>query len=120
MKKIIITMLALCLVLSIAMPVCATELDGTQAPATTDLGVVTVAAITALVYIIGLGIKATNLDNKWIPVICGVSGIVLGIIALYIGVPDYPATDPITAAAVGGASGLAATGINQIAKQLTQ
>ena len=47
-----------------------------------DFGIATVAAITALVYIIGLGIKATKLDNKWIPVICGVSGIILGIVAL--------------------------------------
>lgn len=85
-----------------------------------DFGIATVAAITALVYIIGLGIKATPLDNKWIPVICGASGIVLGIVALAIGVPDFPATDYLTAAAVGGASGLAATGINQAVKQLTQ
>lgn len=82
-----------------------------------DFGIATVAAITALVYIIGLGIKATKLDNKWIPVICGVSGIILGIVAMYIGVPDFPATDALTAAAVGGASGLAATGIDQVVKQ---
>ena len=83
-----------------------------------DFGIATVAAITALVYIIGLGIKATPMDNKWIPVICGVSGILLGIASLYIGVPDFPATDVLTAAAVGGVSGLAATGINQVFKQL--
>lgn len=83
-----------------------------------EFGIATVAAITALVYIIGLGIKATKLDNKWIPVICGVSGIVLGIVALAIGMPDFPATDYLTAGAVGGASGLAATGLDQITKQL--
>ena len=83
-----------------------------------DFGVATVAAITAIVYIIGLGIRATSLDNKWIPAICGVLGIVLGIVALYTGMPDFPATDPMTAAAVGGASGLAATGIDQVVKQL--
>ena len=122
MKKLIITLLVICMIAALCIAsVSAAELDSpqTQAP-TADFGIVTVAVITALVYIIGLGIKATNLDNKWIPVICGVSGIVLGIIALYIGVPDFPAMDPMTAAAVGGASGLAATGINQIAKQLTQ
>lgn len=84
-----------------------------------ELGIATVAVITALVYIIGLAIKATKLDNKWIPAICGIAGAVLGIVALYIGVPAFPATDPLTAAAVGGASGLAATGINQVIKQLT-
>ena len=66
-----------------------------------DFGVATVAAITAIVYIIGLGIRATSLDNKWIPAICGVLGIVLGIVALYTGMPDFPATDPMTAAARG-------------------
>jgi hypothetical protein len=70
------------------------------------------------VYVIGLFIKATKLDNKWIPVICGLSGILLGILAWYIGVPDFPAADPLTAAAVGGASGLAATGLDQVAKQM--
>ena len=85
-----------------------------------DFGIATVAAITALVYIVGLGVKATKLDNKWIPVICGAFGVVLGIVALYIGVPDFPATDPLTAAAVGGASGLAATGLHQAVKQLTK
>ena len=83
-----------------------------------DFGVATVAAITALVYIVGLAVKATSLDNKWIPVICGAAGILLGIAALYLGVPDFPATDILTAAAVGGASGLAATGIEQAVKQL--
>ena len=85
-----------------------------------DFGIANVVAITIIVYIIGLGIRATKLDNKWIPVICGVAGIVLGIMALYIGVPDFPATDPMTAAAIGGASGLAATGADQILKQLNQ
>ena len=43
-----------------------------------DFGIANVVAITVLVYIIGLGIKATKLDNKWIPVICGLSGVILG------------------------------------------
>lgn len=85
-----------------------------------DFGIATVAAITALVYIIGLCVKASNLDNKWIPVIAGVSGVILGILALYIGVPDFPAADPMTAAAVGGVSGLAATGLHQVKKQLSE
>lgn len=85
-----------------------------------EFGIANVVAITVIVYIIGTGIKATNLDNKWIPVICGVAGMVLGIAALCIGMPDFPATDPMTAAAIGGASGLAAVGVNQIGKQFTQ
>ena len=85
-----------------------------------EFGIANVVAITVIVYIIGLGIKATPMNNKWIPVICGVAGIGLGILALFIGVPDFPATDYLTAAAVGGASGLAATGLDQVAKQLSQ
>ena len=34
--------------------------------------------------------------------------------------PDFPATDYITALAVGIVSGLAATGINQVYKQLSK
>lgn len=83
-----------------------------------DFGIANVVAITVLVYIIGAGVKATKLDNKWIPVICGFAGAVLGVVALWIGMPDFPAGDYITAAAVGGASGLAATGIDQVYKQL--
>ena len=85
-----------------------------------EFGMVNVVAITVIVYIMGQGIKATKLDNKWIPVLCGVAGMALGIAALYLGVPDFTATDLLTAAAVGGASGLAATGVNQTVKQMKQ
>jgi len=36
----------------------------------------------------------------------------------YINVPDFPATDPLTALAVGIVSGLAATGADQVIKQI--
>ena len=81
-------------------------------------GIANVAAITALVYIIGLALRATELAHKWIPAICGALGILLGLLAMWLGVPDFPAGDPLTAAAVGGVSGLAATGINQALKQM--
>lgn len=85
-----------------------------------DFGVATVAAITAVIYILGLGIKVSPLNDKWIPVICGVTGMAMGILAMYLPIPDFPANDPLTAAAVGGVSGLAAVGINQITKQLSK
>ena len=81
-----------------------------------DFGIAGVAAITVLSYLIGQGVKATGISNKWIPVICGIVGLALGIVALYI-MPDFPAGDPITAAAIGAVSGFAATGIHQAAKQ---
>ena len=85
-----------------------------------SLGIASVAAITVICYLAAAGRKATSLDNKWLPVICGVLGIVLGIVALIIHVPDFPAADPINAAAIGAVSGLAATGIDQVGKQLSK
>ncbi len=82
-----------------------------------SLGITGVAAITVICLLIGQAVKATRLDNKWIPIICGVCGMALGLAAMYI-MPEFPATDYITAAAVGIVSGLAATGINQAAKQI--
>ena len=81
-----------------------------------DFGIAGVAAITVIAYLIGQGVKASGLANKWIPIICGIAGLVLGIVAMYV-MPDFPANDPITAAAVGAVSGFAATGVNQVAKQ---
>lgn len=83
-----------------------------------DLGIATVGSIVVLCFLLGQLMKATPLDNRWIPVICGGFGIGLGILAFYLHIPDMPAGDPITAAAVGAVSGFAATGINQIYKQL--
>lgn len=84
-----------------------------------DFGIASVAAITVIVYLVGQLIKATPLDNKWIPIICGGAGLILGIVAYFIGIPDFPASDVLTAAAVGIVSGLAATGVNQAYQQLS-
>ena len=83
-----------------------------------SLGIASVAAITVVCWLIGQAVKASGLDNKWIPIICGVCGAVLGVVGMFI-MPDYPAKDYITAVAVGIVSGLAATGVNQAVKQLT-
>ena len=84
-----------------------------------DLGMASVAAITVICYLAGLGVKATPWNNnKFIPIVCGLSGGLLGLAGLYLGMPDFPAADPVTAAAVGIASGLAATGVDQAQKQL--
>ena len=64
-------------------------------------------------------VKATGLDNKYIPVIVGVAGGALGVLGMFV-MPEFPATDYMTAVAVGIVSGLAATGINQVYKQLTK
>lgn len=81
------------------------------------MGFTSVAVLTIICYLVASIIKTTPLDSKWLPIICGVLGGVLGIVAMYI-MPDYPAKDILTSIAVGIASGLAATGTNQIFKQL--
>lgn len=83
------------------------------------LGITGVAAITVICLLIGKAVKASAIDSKWIPIICGVCGLILGIAAMYI-MPDFPATDYITAAAIGIVSGLAATGANQAMRQLNE
>jgi hypothetical protein len=81
-------------------------------------GLTTCVAIVVIAYLIGIAVKNIEaIDDKWIPVICGIVGAPLGVLALRI-VPDFPATDYLTAVAVGIVSGLAATGINQVFKQL--
>ena len=80
-------------------------------------GIAVVAAITVICYLIGQGVKASGLDNKWIPVIVGACGGVLGVAGMFL-MADFPAGDVLTAAAVGIVSGLAATGVNQAGKQL--
>lgn len=82
-----------------------------------DLGFTAVAGITVICYLIATILKNTKLNNKWLPIICGVLGAVLGIVGMYT-IPDYPAKDFINAIAVGIVSGLAATGANQVVKQL--
>ena len=84
-----------------------------------EFGIASVAAITVICYLVGQVVKVTSLDTKYIPAICGIVGASLGPVALYLGIPDFPATDALTAVAVGIVSGLAATGINQVGKQLT-
>lgn len=84
-----------------------------------SLGVGGVAVITVICFLVGQLVKATGLDNKYIPVIVGVAGGALGVLGMFV-MPEFPATDYMTAAAVGIVSGLAATGINQVYKQLTR
>ena len=84
-----------------------------------EFGIASVAAITAICYLGGMIVKATPWNNdKFIPIVCGTLGGGFGLLALYTGLPDFPAADPITALAVGIVSGLAATGVDQTAKQL--
>ena len=81
--------------------------------------ITTVACITVICYLIGAVCKATGKLDKWIPCIVGAAGAALGVVGMYT-IPDFPAKDVLNALAVGIASGLASTGVNQIVKQLSQ
>ena len=77
-------------------------------------------AIVVICYLVGIGIKTIGSEklDKFIPVICGVIGAVLGITMFYT-IPNFiPADNWANAIAIGIVSGLSATGVNQIWKQL--
>ncbi len=60
-----------------------------------NIGIASVAAITVICYLVGLCVKAVpGVEDKYIPICCGVAGAALGV------------------------AGLAATGVNQVFKQL--
>lgn len=84
-----------------------------------DFGISGVAAITVICYLIGKIVKNTPIEDNWIPGVVGVAGGLLGMAGLYV-MSDFPATEPLTAIAVGIVSGLAATGAHQIKKQLSK
>lgn len=84
--------------------------------------VLTVPAIIGMCYLVGFICKTFNNEklDKFIPAICGVLGMILGIV-VFLTVPEImPATNWADAVLVGIASGFAATGINQIYKQLKE
>jgi hypothetical protein len=81
------------------------------------MGMAGVAAISVIAWLIGEAVKLSPIENRWIPVICGVCGAALGVAGMYT-MPDFPARDVMSAAAVGIVSGLAATGADQIGKQM--
>ena len=90
--------------------------------------VVSVPVIVGIVYLVLFIYKhiatAEMLNSeKWIkliPVLAAVLGIILGVIAYFCLPEIMPADNVLMAILIGGASGLAATGINQVVKQLSK
>ena len=80
-------------------------------------GFTEIAAIVVICYLLGEGVKVTKLDTKYIPVIVGIAGGILGVIAVEV-IPELVGLNILDAIASGIVSGLSATGINQIGKQL--
>ena len=83
-----------------------------------DFGIAGVAAITVICYLGGMACKTTEkVKDEVIPVVCGVTGGILGVAGMYL-IPEFPAGDVINAAAIGIVSGLASTGVHQVIKQV--
>lgn len=83
--------------------------------------IISVPAITAITYMLIEVLKLIFTGekfNKLIPLISCVSGIALGIVTFYACPTIIVANNVLSAILVGGASGLGATGTNQIVKQL--
>jgi len=83
--------------------------------------IISVPIIVTVVYGALYCYKKVVADEKLIrliPLIAGVLGVILGVVSFY-AAPEIIAADNVVAAIlVGGASGLAATGTNQVIKQL--
>ena len=76
-----------------------------------------VPVITVITFLAAECAKLTPMPDEWLPALCGVVGAILGVVALYVSPTIMPATDVLSAIAIGIVSGLAATGAHQIYKQ---
>lgn len=79
-------------------------------------------SITIVCYVLGMICK--NIGNetldKFIPSICGIVGAILGVV-MFLTIPEFiPAENWAVAVEIGIVSGLTATGINQVIKQLKE
>lgn len=82
------------------------------------LGIAAIPVITVICYGVAEILKVTALDNKWLPAICISLGGILGVVALFTAPAIIPATDVLTALAIGIVSGGFATSVHQTIKQL--
>ena len=85
-----------------------------------DFGIINIGIITVICYFVAELLKnfVPKFNNKYLPLFCGALGGVLGVISMHV-IDAFPATDYLSAIGIGIASGLAATGTNQIYKQLS-
>lgn len=86
------------------------------------LNLISVPVIAAIVYwVVNLIKYATNQNEKFmrfVPLVAAALGAVLGVVAFYAFPSIIPAENVFVAILIGIASGLTATGTNQIIKQL--
>ena len=79
--------------------------------------IIGIPAIVVISYMITETFKMF-IDKKYLPIVAGISGGMLGVLSFVLQIDIMPATDIISALAIGIISGLAATGSNQIIKQI--
>ncbi len=88
------------------------------------LNLISVPAIATAVYLLIEVIKKATNNNetllKFVPLIALVLGAIAGVVCYYFIPSIIPANNVVVAIIIGGASGLSATGTNQIIKQLTK
>jgi multidrug transporter EmrE-like cation transporter len=88
------------------------------------LELISVPAIAAIVYwvieIVKYTLKNSEKFKRFIPIVAAVLGAILGVGCFYLVPNTVPATNVFIALVIGAASGLTATGANQIFKQLTK
>ena len=88
------------------------------------LELISVPAIAAVVYwvinLIKYAVGENETFKRFIPIVAAVLGAVCGVVC-YFAIPAIvPAENLLVAIVIGGASGLTATGANQVFKQLTK
>lgn len=84
------------------------------------LDISAIPVITVICFLAAEVAKLTPMKDEWIPALCGVCGAILGVVALYAAPGLIPATDVLSAIAIGVVSGFAATGVHQLGKQLSK
>jgi hypothetical protein len=79
--------------------------------------IIGIPAIVVISYMITETFKM-YINKKYLPIVAGISGGMLGVLSFVLQIDIMPATDIVSALAIGIISGLAATGSNQIIKQI--
>ena len=75
-----------------------------------NLGIEVFSAIVVICLLIGFLCKASPLDDRWIPIVCGFFGGILGIVSMMVS-EAFPTKDPILAVAVGSIAPCRASGL---------
>ena len=87
-----------------------------------DLTFLVFIPLAGVIYLLGAALKAIGNEtlDRFIPVICGLAGGILGVV-VFKTIPGYlPADNWLLALYVGIGSGLASVGVNQIYKQFSK